>query len=448
MTADQAQTPSADSLQRKREDSRAVAIVGAGFSGLTLAWALTRIGVRVEIFEKTGSAGGLLRTERKPILAESAANALLANEAVELLFEELQLTPVKAGYRSNKRWIFRDKPRQLPLGLREILKTSLNFISHYYNKKAPPLAGETLQQWSERVLSDPSAQYLVSPAMRGVYAVTAGQLSASLVLAPLFATKNKPSQKRKLKGSVSLQGGMQELIDALIKNLQSADVLIHPESITSLAPLKKSFVAAVIATDSPAAGQLLTTENATLGEELKALPRVDITSVNTAFSEPKKLKGFGCLFPDDQHFYSMGVLFNSDIFANRSYFAKATAEQKNSDVENETWITADISSSDESLIEKVLIDRQRLTGLRQQPLWARINRWPHGLPLYGLELENWIKKRNQTDAIENGCRLTELAFPTYLTGNYLGAIGLARILSYNLRLAERIKKEIYAVSST
>ncbi|MBY0452011.1 MAG: hypothetical protein K2P92_03175, partial [Bdellovibrionaceae bacterium] len=200
--------------------------------------------------------------------------------------------------------------------------------------------------------------------------------------------------------------------------------------------------------DAPAAGQLLATENSVLGAELKALPRVDLSSVNIAFSEVKSLKGFGCLFPADQHFYSMGVLFNSDIFENRSYFSKATAEQKNSDVENETWITADVSSSDESLLEKILIDRQRLTGLRQQPLWARINRWPRGLPLYGLELEKWLSKRNQIDSVENGCRLTELPFPTYLTGNYLGVIGLARILSYNLRLAERIKKEIYAVSDT
>lgn len=430
------------------QDSRAVAIIGAGFSGLTLAWALNRIGVRVEIYEKTGRAGGLLHTERKPILAEAAANALLANEAVELLFDELQLTPVKAGYRSNKRWIFRDKPRQLPLGLRDILRAALNFISKYYQKKIPPQAGETLLAWGERVLSGTSAEYLISPAMRGVYAVTADQLSASLVLAPLFAAKSKTARKRKLKGSVSLNGGLQELIDALIKNLQLADILIHPQAITSFEKIKKTFAGVVVAVDAPAAGQLLATENSVLGAELKALPRVDLSSVNIAFSEAKSLKGFGCLFPADQHFYSMGVLFNSDIFENRSYFSKATAGQKNSDVENETWITADVSSSDESLLEKILIDRQRLTGLRQQPLWARINRWPRGLPLYGLELEKWLSKRNQIDSVENGCRLTELPFPTYLTGNYLGVIGLARILSYNLRLAERIKKEIYAVSDT
>jgi protoporphyrinogen/coproporphyrinogen III oxidase len=430
------------------QDTPVVAIVGAGFSGLTLAWALNRIGVRVEIFEKTGSAGGLLHTEHQPILAESAANAMLANEDVELLFDELQLTPVKAGYRSNKRWIFRDKPRQLPLSLLEIFKTAVNFVSRYLKNQTLPLAGETLQAWGERVLSDTSSNYLVSPAMRGVYAVTADQLSASLVLAPLFKAKSRSIRKRKLKGSLSFKGGLQELTEALIENLQTADVLVHHESVASFTSIKKSFAAAVVATDSTAAGQLLMTENTELGTELKNLPRVDLSSVNIAFLEAKSLKGFGCLFPAGQNFKSMGVLFNSDIFENRSYFIQAKDGPKKTDVENETWITADVSSSDESLLEKILSDRQRLTGLSQQPLWARINRWPRGLPLYGLELEKWLSKRNQINSVENGCRLTELPFPTYLTGNYLGVIGLARILSYNLRLADRIKKEIYAVSDT
>lgn len=448
MTQPKPKTTSTDNLDGRPHEVRAVAIIGAGFSGLTLAWALNRIGVRVEIFEKTGRAGGLLHTERQPILAEAAANALLANESVEILFEELELKPLKAGHRSNKRWIFRGKPRQLPLGLSDLLKTALNFISQHYKKQSQPRAQETLQAWSERVLSGVSAEYLVSPAMRGVYAVTADQLSASLVLAPLFAAKKANTQKRKLKGSLSLKSGLQELIEALIKNLQSADILIRPEAINSFEKIKSSFAAVVVATDAPAAGQLLATENSELGAQLKELPRVDISSVNIAFSEKKTIQGFGCLFPADQHFYSMGVLFNSDIFVNRSYFSKATAERKNSDVENETWISSDISSNDESLIEKILIDRQRLTGLREQPLWARINRWPRGLPLYGLELEKWLTNRNKTDSIEQGCRLTELSFPTYLTGNYLGVIGLARILSYNMRLAARIKKEIYAISDT
>ncbi len=429
-------------------NSRSVAIIGAGFSGLTMAWALNRIGVRVELYEKSARLGGLLQTEHKPILAEAAANALLGNESVELLFNDLQLTPLKAGYRSNKRWIFRDRPRQLPLGLREVLKTAFNFLSQYRKKQTAPQSGETLQAWGERVLSEASTEYLLSPAMRGVYAVTAERLSASLVLAPVFGQKIKKAKNRKIKGSISLQGGLQELIEALLKKLQVADVPIHSETVSSFEKIKKSFAAAVVATDSPAAGLLLATENSLIGNEIKNLPRVDLSSVNIAFAEQKNMQGFGCLFPARQHFYSMGVLFNSDIFEYRSNFSKVTAEQKTSEVENETWITGDVSSNDESLIEKILIDRERLTGLRQQPLWVRVNRWPQGLPLYGLELEQWLNKRKQLETFENGCRLTEISFPTYLTGNYLGVIGLARILDYNIRLAERIKKEIYAISNS
>lgn len=424
----------------------AVAIIGAGFSGLTLAWALNRLGVPVEIFEKTSRAGGLLQTERQPILAEAAANALLANEAVEILFEDLQVTPIRAGHRSNKRWIYRGRPRQMPLSFLDLLKSVLNFLVHYSQKKSSPRIGETLYSWCSRVLSVAAAEYLVSPAMRGIYAVSADQLSASLVLAPFLNRKNA-SRKRKLKGSVNLKGGFQELVDALEKHLRAAGVPLQTDRIiNTFEKLKKTHLAVVIATEAPAAGQLVATENKSLGEELQRLPRVDLSSVNIAFAEPKSIRGFGCLFPADQHFYSMGVLFNSDIFENRSYYLKATPEQKASNVENETWITSDVSSSNESLIERILIDRERLTGQRHQPLWARVNRWPRGLPLYGSQLETWIAQRNKIDSLEQGCRLTELSLPVYLTGNYLGHIGLARILDYNLRLADRIQKEIYAVS--
>ena len=53
-------------------------VVGAGFSGLTTAYFLTKCGFKVRVFEKTDRAGGLIRTIRSAHgLVETAANGLL-----------------------------------------------------------------------------------------------------------------------------------------------------------------------------------------------------------------------------------------------------------------------------------------------------------------------------------------------------------------------------------
>ncbi|MCB0412332.1 MAG: NAD(P)/FAD-dependent oxidoreductase, partial [Bdellovibrionales bacterium] len=67
-----------------------IRIVGAGFSGLTLAYFLRKKGIEVEIFEKENQPGGLLHTHRLPEgLVETAANGLLSCELLSTMCEDL-----------------------------------------------------------------------------------------------------------------------------------------------------------------------------------------------------------------------------------------------------------------------------------------------------------------------------------------------------------------------
>src|SRR4051812_5904277 len=70
-----------------------VSIVGAGFSGLTLAYFLVKRGVHVEVFEKENRVGGLLHTHRSEVgLIETAANGVWNTALCEQMFDDIGLT--------------------------------------------------------------------------------------------------------------------------------------------------------------------------------------------------------------------------------------------------------------------------------------------------------------------------------------------------------------------
>jgi oxygen-dependent protoporphyrinogen oxidase len=123
-----------------------------------------------------------------------------------------------------------------------------------------------------------------------------------------------------------------------------------------------------------------------------------------------QLKGFGCLFPRDQGFRARGVLFNDFIFEDRG---PAHAE---------TWIFGGaldaeaVKLTDEEFAQTIAAERERFYGRGDEPLDMRVTRWAGAIPHYTIELEKI---------------LTTLPAPpknVALVGNYLGRVGLAKIL--------------------
>src|SRR6266852_6398254 len=81
-----------------------ISVVGAGFSGLTTAYFLTKHGFKVRIIEKTERAGGLIKTIRTEHgLVETAANGLLSSARLEAMCADigvpLQATRLEARAR-------------------------------------------------------------------------------------------------------------------------------------------------------------------------------------------------------------------------------------------------------------------------------------------------------------------------------------------------------------
>ncbi|HEV2904020.1 MAG TPA: FAD-dependent oxidoreductase, partial [Pyrinomonadaceae bacterium] len=362
-----------------------ITVVGAGFSGLTTAYLLTKAGHEVRIIEKTTRAGGLIRTTRTEHgLVETAANGILNSARVEAMCADIGVPLLPARPEARKRFIYRGKPRQLPLSFAEALWIPLGLIGNATNFRPQPF--ETIANWGARVLGKGATEFLLSPALSGIYAGDPNRLSASLI----FGRANLPDhlktygpQKAKVRGTVAPPNGMQQLIDGLVDYLNHKGVEI---SFSEVTPPNGSEPTVVCLSASAAADYL-----ANASPELAhGLARTEMLSLLTATcffdKDAAALKGFGCLFPQDQGFRARGVLFNDYIFEGRG------------PAHSETWIfggaldpeTANLN--DEEITSTILADRARFYRQQDNPLAVHIKRWPNALPHYSIDLESTLVK--------------------------------------------------------
>jgi len=398
-----------------------VTVVGAGFSGLTTAYFLVSRGCKVRIVEKSNRAGGLIETlQTEHGLVEKAANGILSSARLEAIAADVGVPLLTTRREGRKRFIYRGKPRQIPLNVFETLKTGARLAAHVTSFRPRPL--ETISQWARRVLGGAATEYLLAPALGGIYAGDPDRLSASLIFVraklPDHLRTNKP-EKGTLHGTVAPPKGMQQLTDGLREWLESAGVefVFNSDAIAQQ-------------TDDPIAICLSANTAANylrdVAPELShALTGIDMLSLVTATAfyrtAAATLNGFGCLFPRDQGFRARGVLFNNSIFEGRG------------PANSETWIFGGALDpnigelTDDQFRELIAVEREKFYGQHDEPLALYINRRRHAIPHYTIEVERI---------------LTELPAPPEniaLVGNYLGRIGLAKLIERAAVVAEEFR---------
>lgn len=398
-------------------------VIGAGFAGLTVALRLAQKGFAVEIYEQSSRVGGLLGTDQTEYgIAERAANALICTEKSSQLFSELNIEPSLALTTAKKRFLFRDHPKAWPLTFLETLSFVCRLPRIFLKGKSvlKPKTNETLEQWGNKNFGTAVTRFILGPAMQGVYGNDISGLSASLILSGLFSSKKK---KTKYRGLLTGPKGMQDLVDQLQINLYRLGVKIHLNTTVNLNDLVGPVV---ISTSAFSASQLLKSSHPVLAQQLGRIQMSSLMSVTVFFAkEQKKYQGFGCLVPRGANLKALGLLMNSYIFKdrNRTY--------------NETWIFGGVDQaqtldlSENEILTLIAHERSRILGEVQSPIAVRINRWKNALPYYNTELEKVLAEINQNALPKN----------IYLHGNYLGGIGLSKILERSDDLAEKIASE-------
>ena len=392
-----------------------ITVVGGGFSGMTLAHELAKRGFQVDLYEKSSRLGGLIHTQKTHHgLVETAANALIWTRSIEQLCNEIDVKLVKALQSASKRYFFRGKPTAWPLTITESLlffsRLIFSLLSGKLFSKIP--AEQSVFDWSQKHLGLASTNNILAPGLQGIYAGDVQKLSASLILSPLLQKK-----RTRYRGSVSGAHGMQDIVDALEKKLKAKGVRIYLNSAfhwNESQPI-------VLATSVTAAAELLAPHHSKLAELLRQIEVAPLISVTAFWKKSNGYPGFGCLIPRSEGLHTLGVLMNTYIFPNRGQNY------------SETYILggatdAKIMQLSDSEIQNLIVsERAKIFKGKNEILSLHITRWSQALPHYTVQLEKMLP-------------LIELPKNVYLHGNYLGSIGLSKILDRSIALAESIEK--------
>ena len=396
-----------------------ITVVGAGFSGLTTAYFLTKQGFKVRIIEKSDRPGGLISTIRSQHgLIETAANGLLSCARIEAICADIGVPLVMTRREGRRRFIFRGKPRQVPLTFGDMLTASGHAAVNLTRFSPRPF--ESIGNWSRRVFGHGATNYLLSPALGGIYAGDPDQLSASLIFGkanlPDHLNTTKPA-KGQLHGTVAPPNGMQQLMDGLVDCLKRNDV----ELLLNHDDQPEADQQTIVCLSASSAAKYLKGVAPELSDALSKIEMLSLATVTCFYSQDAaKLRGFGCLFPRNQGFRARGVLFNDLIFEGRG---PAHAE---------TWIFGGaldpdvVNLTDDEFAQTIATERERFYRHRNELLEMRVTRWPKVLPHYTVELEEILTT------------LPALPPNILLVGNYLGRIGLAKILERAAFVADQL----------
>lgn len=379
-------------------------VIGAGFSGLVAAYELARRGHQVEVYEKINRVGGLISTYHHPMgLVETAANGVLNNYSFEELCDELNVPLVKTQVHSKKRYIFRNnKAQRWSLGF----KSTLNMLWGFSKIKAP-VENESVAEWGRKNFDQEAVDYLLSPALQGIYAGDVDQMSSTLIMGRFFNRIRRRAPQ--IRGSVSPVQGMGQLMETLRTKLIEKNVKFYlGHSVPPLSYLQNT----IIATSAIEAAELLSNVDPSASTLLKKVEMLPLVRATLFFKKDRKIKGFGCLFAKSERMNGLGVLFDDSIFERE---IKTTTE---------SWILGGVNNkkicelTDDQIIQQILEDRARLLRLPkeiEQPESFVITRWPTALPHYTVGLEKILKQISPSTR-------------KHLVGNYLGRIGLSQIL--------------------
>lgn len=420
-------------MEGQENTNQSITIVGAGISGLFCAYAAVKRGYHVRIIEKNEQVGGILSTSQVANLgsAESAAHSFFNNFDMEDLCDDIGLELLPAQTKAKKHYLLRKGlPQKWPLDWMESLELLSSFFLHLFSLK--PKKHELLSDWSLRVFGGAATQYIVLPAFQGIYGRDPSALSATLLFKRFsLRKKRKIHRKRKLKikGCVAPKYGMGDLVaklESYLKTHNADFILSHEFTREELVEVLARNEKIILATPLYVTSQLVADHLPGFAAASSTVHFVDLMNATVFFKrEDAWLDGYGILLPRIERYETLGITFNTNTFDNRSSQPEFVSE---------TWIYKDelLKLTDEQVQKLIVAERQRLTSKNVAPLGIKIHRWKKAIPYYDVTLERLLEQESFLSAPSKG-----IAF----SGNWVGALGLGRMLSEHIDTVEKFTGE-------
>ncbi len=446
-----------------------IIIIGAGLTGLTLAYYLKKKGKSVTLLEKNHSAGGVIQTLKVgDFVYECGPNTgVLGNPELVQLFDDLQADCklVTANPTAKRRFILKNaKWQALPSGPISAISTNLFTFSDKLRvfgepfRKAGTNPYESVADLVKRRLGKSILDYAVNPFVSGVYAGNPEKLITKFALPKLYnleqtygsfirGTMKKAKEpkseleKRATKEVFSADGGLQNLIHALTKSITDRNILLNTKDIKvskSDSGFKTSFLHENNFVEISSAKVITTIGAYALPEVLDFIPKAEFESIsNLEYAKiiqvslgyktwkGVELQAFGGLIPAVENRSILGVLFPSSLFAGRAPQGGALLSVFMGGVLNPQLF----DMSDEEVKALVLKEIAYLMQTSETPDMLKIFRYKNAIPQYTISSETRFAKISELEQKYEGL---------ILAGNIRNGIGMADRVKQAVEIANSI----------
>ena len=414
----------------------AVAVVGAGLTGLTTAYRLKRRGNRVVVYEASDRIGGSIKSVRREgYLAELGPSSLASPSAVvATLLADLALesSRVAAAVAARHRYIVRrGRLLRLPMSPSELLTSRLLSNGAKLAIFGEPLVEpgdspleESVAAFVRRRFNQEVLDYIVNPFIAGIFAGDPEQLSVRHAVPRLHALERTHGSVIKafmqmMKGGdaargpgsvISFRGGLQEIPDALGSKLSSELRLRSPVTqlrkgaggwtVGAAFQTPELFDAVVYAAPAHCLDEIdLDLAGAERLSTLASIVHPPVAVIALGFRREQlshPLDGFGFLTPEVERKRVMGVIFSSSLFPDRAPAGHVMVTAFVGGTRDPDLVQAD----PQTLTARVLDDLRSLLGTQGEPTFRAVQVWPKAIPQYVLgygrfkEIAEDVERRN------------------------------------------------------
>ena len=430
-----------------------VAVVGGGITGLAAAYYLLRIaqegprGFEVVVLEAEPEAGGKLRTERcHGFLVEAGPDSFLTGKPAAVdLCRELGLAAALIPQQEPRGAYVARRGRLVPIppGMRLVhptrpwpfLRSPLLSLPGRIRALAHPLAragrsgDESVGAFVQRRYGAELLTVLGEPLLAGIHLADPWRLSLEATFPALRAPVSRagpgataPEGPALLRGSpfASLEGGVQQLVDALCTRLGGCLRVGVP--VANIVPAAggyrvhlrnggdEPFAAAAVVVTTPAAGaaRLVRAANPELADLLARAEAASSAIVTLGYRDPRvvlPLAGSGFLVPSDEHSRLLACTWSSAKWAGR---APAGGVLLRGFLGG--WRHPEVLALGDGELIALLQDELAVTlggsfARSVQPAVSRVHRWPAGTPLYRVGHADWLAGVRAACAASPGLRL-------------------------------------------
>lgn len=394
-----------------------VIIIGAGISGLTLAYELQQLGVAYQLIEAADIPGGYIKTMKEgPYQYEVGPNSYLFEPELIDWVKSLGLADevLFANEVSKHRFIWKQgQYRPLPQHPAKLMtssffswQTKFKILAELGRKPSlTPLSDQTtVADFFADRFGQQVVDYAVSPFLSGIYGGDAKALLVKQTVPQVidldrkygsilkgFAKESRLTARRQ---SLTFKNGMQVLPQTLASKLNSLYLGHQAVSIERIGQdwqircvksdgTETAFVGShlVLATTAIATAQLLADAYPAFANACQAIKYPYMVAVHTVYKKQDlkhQYSGFGGLHPFVEGRFTLGNIWTSQVFDGRC-------------PEDEAFITSFVGGaaqeanarlSDAEILAKVISEHQEAYGITGRPLFSKVLRWPHAIPQY------------------------------------------------------------------